>query len=90
MLRYLRRPTSSKQILVGAQTGLLTEGSMPAKSNSRMFSSKAEHDSVRGVEAGQTCNLNGREVPLGSTKCEGKDSYTCGKNGWYKDGGKCP
>lgn len=59
------------------------------KGNSRTFQSKREHDQAQGIAAGDTCNDNGTEVPLGSTKCENHDSYTCGKNGWYKDGGKC-
>ena len=61
---------------------------MGKKSNSKMFPSKADHDRAPGMD-GDTCNLGGQEVPLGSTKCENGDSYTCGKNGWYKDGGKC-
>ena len=62
---------------------------MPAKGNSRMFNSKQEHDQAQGVVAGETCNLDGQEVPLGTKKCVNHDSYKCGKNGWYKDGGTC-
>lgn len=62
---------------------------MPEVPKSREFDSKEEHDNVENVEAANTCNLNGREVPLGTKKCENGDSYTCGRNGWYKDGGRC-
>lgn len=59
------------------------------KSDSKMFDSKQQHDAAEGAEEATTCNLDGREVPLGTKRCINHDSYTCGKNGWYKDGGKC-
>jgi len=39
--------------------------------------------------ADATCTYQGSTYSKGATICINHDTYQCGNNGWFKNGGKC-